>query len=456
MENPNIDDAIPDEVAEIKVTSELEQAKIFAKTLNIEDVKSGQWFIKLLQQVVQSYDRNANAEYFQQKYPGLPPDEIADILTSVTVKYATIAGAVTGAAVTANQITALSSAGMTLALVGGAIGAEMVYLARIQMRLILDLSVIYDLQLDPEDPEDTLMVFGYAVGVAPVAMVGKGMVVAAKGGTQYAVKKYISKATLKAIQDLGRRIGVRILQKSILKYTVPIASAVVGSSYNYVTTKSVGGIAKNHLKNRGKVTEELRQLVSRQNTYDIAFPAAVLYMAQVDGEFSAKEQELYRAILSRMLFEEHTQTEFKKLMADEDNIITAIAQIEENEIRGSLVEVLVLMAIYDGELVEEERDFLTKVAAELNVPLDINDVERRTADYRTVMEENVFQKAAGSTKEGLTKAAGIAGQAAGNVKEAAATAGGKVAETFGNVFRRKKDENIANHFSEREEDLINS
>lgn len=456
MENPNIDDAILDEVAEVKVKSELEQAKIFAKTLNIEDVKSGQWFIKLLQQVVQSYDRNANAEYFQQKYPGLPPDEIADILTSVTVKYATIAGAVTGAAVTTNQIAALGSGGMTLALVGGAIGAEMVYLAHIQMRLILDLSVIYDLQLDSEDPEDTLMVFGYAVGVAPVAVVGKGMLVAAKGGTQYAVKKYISKATLKAIQDLGRRIGVRILQKSILKYTVPVVSAVVGSSYNYVTTKSVGGIAKNHLKNRGRVTEELRQLVTRQNTYDIAFPAAVLYMAQIDGEFSAKEQELYRAILSRMLFEEHTQTEFKKLMADEGNIITAIAQIEENEIRVSLVEVLVLMAIYDGELVEEERDFLTKIAAELNVPLAINDVERRTADYRVVMEENVFQKAASSTKEGLTKAAGIAGQAAGNAKEAAATAGGKVAEAFGNVFRRKKDENIANHFSEREEDLINS
>ena len=214
----------------------------------------------------------------------------------------------------------------------------------------------------------------------------------------------------------------------------------MGSSYNYVTTKSVGGIAKNHLKNRGKVTEELRQLVSRQNTYDIAFPAAAMYMAQIDGEFSAKEKEFYRAILSRMSFEEHTQAEFKKLMADEGNIINAIAQIEDNEIRSSLVEVLVLMAIYDGELVEKERDFLTKTAAELNVPLDINDVERRTGDYRVVIEKNIFQKAAGSTKESVTKAAGIAGQAAGNVKGAAATAGGKVSGAFGNVFRRKKDE----------------
>jgi RNA polymerase subunit RPABC4/transcription elongation factor Spt4/tellurite resistance protein len=439
MENPNIDDVTQNEVTEAEVSSELEEAKDFAKTLNIDDVKSGQWFIALLQKVVQSYDRNARAEYFQQKYPGLPPDEIADILTSVTVRYATIAGAVTGAAATANQIAALSSAGMTIAVMAGAIGAEMVYLASIQMRLVLDLSVVYDLHLDPDDPEDILMVFGYASGVAPTEMLGKGLQVAARGGTQYAVKKYISKGTLKAIQDFGKRIGIKILQKSILKYTVPVVSAVVGSSYNYVATKSLGGIAKNHLKNRGNVTEELRQLVSRQNTYDIAFPAAAMYMAQIDDEFSTKEKEFYRAILSRMSFEEHTQAEFSKLMASEGNIVEAIVQIEDDEIRQSLVEVLVLMAVYDGDLVEKERDFLIKTTTYLNVPLDISEIERRARDYKVVVEKNIFQKAAGNSKETASKAAGIAGQATGNIKGAAATAGGKVTSAFGNVFRRKKD-----------------
>ena len=439
MKNPDVDDATHNDVIEAEVSSDLAEARDFAKTLNIDDFKNGQWFIALLQKVVQTYDRNVRAEYFQQKYPGLTPDEIADILTSVTVKYATIAGAVTGTAATANQIAALSSAGMTLAVMSGAIGAEMIYLARIQMRLVLDLSVVYDLQLDPDDPEDMLMVFGYALGVAPVELVGKGLQVAARGGTQYAVKKYISKGTLKAVQSFGKRIGIRILQKSILKYAIPVASAMVGSSYNYIATKSVGGIAKIHLKNRGKVTEELRQLVSRQNTYDIAFPAAAMYMAKIDGEFSTKEKEFYRAILSRMSFEEHTQAEFNKLLANEGNIIESIAQIEDEEIRCSLIEVLVLMAVYDGELVEEEREFLIKTATQLNVPLDISEVEQRAADYKVVVEKTIFHRAADNTKETAFKAAGIAGQAAGNLKEAAAPAGVKVTSAFGNVFRRKKE-----------------
>ena len=100
------------------------------------------------------------------------------------------------AAATANQIAALSSAGMTAALFIGSIGAEMLYLARIQMRLVLDLSVIYDLQFDPEDPEDILMIFGYALGVTPTEMLGKGIQVAAGAATKGAVKKYISKGTL--------------------------------------------------------------------------------------------------------------------------------------------------------------------------------------------------------------------------------------------------------------------
>jgi len=428
---------LEDEVISSQVSLELDEARKFAKTLNFDEVKSGEWFFSLLRQVVRAYDHNARAEYFQQKYPGLPPDEIADILTSVTVRYATIAGAIAGAAATANQIAILSSAGMTVALFVGTIGAEMIYLAQIQMRLVLDLSVVYDLQLDPEDPEDVLMIFGYALGVAPTELVGRGLQRAAAAGTRGAVKKYVSKGTLKTIQDVARRLGFKILQRTILKYAVPVASAAVGSSYNYVTTKSVGRIAKAHLKNRGKVTDELRTLVSRQNTYDLAFPAAAMQMAQIDGEFSPKEKEFYRAMLSRMSFDEHTQAEFQRLMASEENVLEAITQMEE-EVRRNLVDVLVLMAIYDGELADKEREFLMNTAERLNVPLDIDEVEQQTQDYQIVIKKNILESTAGVAGGAAVKAIGVAGQAAGSVKDTAVGAGGKVKDAFGKVLKRKK------------------
>lgn len=429
-----------DETLKTQVASELDKAKQLAKSLNFEEVKSGEWFSQLLRKVIQAYDRNARATYFQKKYPGLPPDEIADILTSVTVRYATIAGAIAGAAATANQIAALSSVGMTAALFLGSIGAEMLYLAQIQMRLVLDLCVVYDLQLDEEDPEDVLMIFGYALGVTPTDMLGKGLQVAAGAATKGAVKKYVSKGTLKALQDFARRLGFKILQRTILKYAVPVASAAVGSSYNYATTLSVGKIAKAHLKNRGKVTDELRVLVSRQNTYDLAFPAAVMYMAQVDGQYTQKEKEFYRAMLSRMSFDEYAQAEFQKLTSSEDDILGAIANIEDVEVRRSLMETLILMAIYDGELAEEEREFLAGVAERLNISLDMAEIERRTQDYQIVIQKNVFEKTAGIAGGAAVKAMGAAGQAANSVKDSAAGAGETVKGVFGKVFTRKKDD----------------
>jgi tellurite resistance protein/RNA polymerase subunit RPABC4/transcription elongation factor Spt4 len=429
-----------DEALKTQVAYELDQAQQLARSLNFEEVKSGEWFIHLLQKVIQAYDRNARATYFQQKYPGLPPDEIADILIPVAVRYATIAGAITGAAATANQIAALSSAGMTAALFFGSIGAEMLYLAKIQMRLVLELSVVYDLQLDAEDPEDMLMIFGYALGVTPTEMLGKGLQVAAGAATKGAVKKYVSKGTLKTLQDFARRLGFKILQRTILKYAVPVASAAVGSSYNYATTKSVGRIAKAQLKNRGKVTDELRVLVSRQNTYDLAFPAAVLYMAQVDGQFSQKEKELYKAMLSRMSFDEHTQAEFQKLIASEDNVLDGLATFEDVEVRRSLMETLILIATCDGELAEKEREFLDGVAGRLNISLDMAEIDRRTQDYQIVIQKNLFEKTAGFAGGAAVKAIGEAGQAANSIKGTAAGAGETVKGVFGKVFTRKKDD----------------
>lgn len=377
----------------VEVQHQLEEAKAFAKTLSLQEAEGGQWFLKLLAHVTRVYNRNARASYFQKKYPGLPADDIADILISLATRYAAITGGVTGAATTVGVVAAIPSGAATLALFVGSIGAEMLTLAGIQMRLVLDMATVYDLQLDTEDPEDVLMIFGYALGIAPTQAVSSGLSKAVPVATAHSVRKYVSKGTLDAVQKFGQRIGIRILQKTIIKYAIPVVSAGIGSTYNYVTTKSVGEIAKRHLKNRGKVTDELRALVSRRNAYDLVFPAAVMYMANADGCLGGKEKELYRAMLSRMSFEDHTPQEFDRLVRDKDCILDAIGQIEDPETLEALVEMLILMAIYDGAVVPEERDWLLCVADRARVPIDMVAVESRAKEYEVVVKETMVTKA---------------------------------------------------------------
>ncbi|MEI7849969.1 MAG: hypothetical protein WCK35_29520, partial [Chloroflexota bacterium] len=211
-------------------------------------------------------------------------------------------------------------------------------------------------------------------------MVGKGLQAAARTGTPKAIKAVVNKGTLEALVKFGKKIGISLLQKNIIKYAVPIASIAVGSSYNFIATKSVGKIAKIHFKNRGKVTDELRAVISKQNSYNLAIPAAVMFMAHVDGNVSSKEKELYRAMLSRMSFDEHTPADFQKLVSEEHNILDALSEIEDVELRKVLIELLTLMAVYDGLLANEEHEFLISASERLGVSLDIDQVEKRAKE----------------------------------------------------------------------------
>jgi tellurite resistance protein len=291
----------------------------------------------------------------------------------------------------------------------------MIYLARIQMRLVLDLSVVYDLRLDPEDPEDVLMVFGYALGVAPTQVLATGAGKAAGEVTKRTVRKYVSKDVLKAVQSFARKLGFKILQRTILKYAVPVVSAAVGGGYNYVTTKSIGEIARSHFKSRSRFASELRALVSNRDTYDLVFPAAALHVARLDGDLSSKERDLYRIMRSWMAFPEHTQAEFDKLAASEASLAEAAARIEDPGLRHSLLDVLVLMAICDGELTGQERVFLTNFAGRLSVPLDLSAVEERTRVNRNAARRGTPERAMSSVRDAATMAGGRAKSALATV-----------------------------------------
>jgi uncharacterized protein (DUF697 family) len=381
---------------------EVEHAQELAKALTTDEIKSGGWFLPLLTKVIHAYNRNARADYFQLKYPGLPADMIADKLISVASRYAAITGGVTGA------VSSINLLALPPAILGEIIG-----ITAIQIRLVLDLSIIYDLQLNSDDPEDMLMIFGYALGVAPTDLIGKGLQTAGGAATKQAVKSYINKETLEAVQAIGRAVGIKILQRDIIKFAVPVISVAIGSSFNYMMTTSVGNIAKAHFKNRGKVTEELRGLISRQNRYSLVFPAALLYMAKVDGKFGPQEHELYQAMLSRMTFNEYTLADYQRLTANEDRILEAIAQLNDPTLVRTFMDTVILMAVYDGELAEQESAFLQKIADQLQLEINLDEIEQRTLEFRKTVKENYLQKSTTATKTFLTN---VKGAVKGRVK----------------------------------------
>ncbi len=398
-------------VEDSEITSEVKDgisdAKDFAAQLTNDDIVSGSWFTKLLVKVASTYKANARAEYFKKKYPGFTSDQIAEKLIGVATRYSSITGAVSGVATTAGIAGIAPSAGLSASIIVTTIGAEMIYLSSLQMRLVLDIATAYGIQLDMNDPEDVLIVFLYASGVAPSDIIGRFAATAAGGGTKFTVKSVVTGSTLKAFYKWSEKIiGTRIVQATVIKFTVPVVSAAVGSAYNYCMTQAVGHIARTHFRNRDHVTEELRALISQQQTYQIVFPAAAIYIAKVDNQYGPKEMELYKAILSRMSLEEFEQREFDALANSADRILEAVKALPNPKAGEILLDLLCIMAVYDGELAKPELEFLLKVAGELEIDIDLASLEARAERYRIDYSSSTWRSVLNVAGDALGSTAG--------------------------------------------------
>ena len=248
----------PDDEKTIK--RKLEEAKKEVTELGgLKTFKSGGWLFELVRKSFKNYWERANVDYFRDKYKSKDNDFIAKRLTAVAAQNAGILGSVTGAVVSTDEIVAFFTGAeggiglpANIAIAATAMASEAIVLVRFQLQLVANLGKLYGVPLDPDDPEDIFIILAFAVGGFAAEEAGKfGMKVGGRVAGKL-VKKYISKETLEALKRIGAKIGLKILQRTILKYVVPVVSIGVGFGWNYLATKTVGKIARKHFLSRTK------------------------------------------------------------------------------------------------------------------------------------------------------------------------------------------------------------
>ncbi len=234
----------------------VKEARGWVKEIGWPAFKNGEWLFVVVQRSFRAYYDNANAEYFRRKYPRLDDDAIIKKLSTVAAKNAAILGAITGAAVSFDEIAALAlslpSGGLNLpaqiTLATTALAAEAIVLVRIQLHLIANIAKLLGVPLNPDDPEDVLLILQFAFGGAAAEEAGKFAAKTAGSVTNRLIRKKLSGETLVALKKWGAKLGLKVLQRSIIKYAVPIVSSVIGGTWNYMTTAKVGGIAASHFR----------------------------------------------------------------------------------------------------------------------------------------------------------------------------------------------------------------
>lgn len=429
-----------------QVKTELEELKAVASAFGPERIRDGSWFNEFLHAMLDTYSRRiiegGGIALFRKKYPGMTQKEIAEKLCDLAVRYAALAGGSSGLASSAAVVMTIGTAGgagvVTVPAAVTAIGAEMLFTTRLQVRLVYDLSMVYGYPIDVEDPEDLYKAFCLAYGIVFAA--------SSAGTVTKALTPEIARAQIRgliqghtaaiqqvAIRILGPRIGRQISQKAILRTAVPVIGVGISSAWNYASTRNIGIIANHELRSMGRLRDAVRELstaLTLQTEASTLVLESIFVVAAADGVFEQHEQEVYQCVLKHLDVPQDTLKGLEERVDITASSIEArLRELEAPELRKALAECLKLVAVADGKLEQAELELLSKLLPALGEELVHADLEGRASFFRR--PETVVSQATRVIRDAATKA----GEGIGAV-------GRSVSAMATGLFGRKKDAQV--------------
>jgi tellurite resistance protein len=304
MAKHQIDDADiePDEAALADVEEETGKLREFVAGLSADDIKSGNWFEHLLANALKSYTQRVDADYFQEKYKGVPADGIVDRRIKLAARYAALEGGASAGAYTAAVAATFGSAGIAGALtVPAAIGtimADVAFTTQLQVRLAYDIAVLYGVRIDPSDPEDLWKLIRVAFAIKGGELARDGVLKAVPVMMRPIIKKFYSGPVLAATKGLPI-VGKHLLQRNVIKIAIPAVGVPLAIGLNHWTTVIAGRHAQAVFRNEARVMEVAAGLSRRSRHPQLMLWTAWLVIKS-DKKISDDEAVLMRHLVAQV------------------------------------------------------------------------------------------------------------------------------------------------------------
>nr|WP_253281537.1 hypothetical protein [Arcanobacterium phocae] len=367
------------------VKKEVARIKEFVSNLSMDDLKSGDWFAKLLAFSLNQYVTKVDAEFFKEKYPNLPPDAVVDARIKMAANYAAIEGAISSSAYTTAVAATIGSGGgaspLTLPAGGASFVVDLSYTSYLQLQMTHDISVLYGVPLDLNDPDDTWKLVKLAFGIKAGEAVGGAAMKGLPAVIRPIVKRIFSGSTLAALKSLPV-VGKHLLQRNIIKFTIPGISIPVTTAVNRWTTKAAGMRAKILLRREAQIIEASQRIVDQTENIE-AVLAALWWVINIDKTVQDEERLLlhYLTVSAEQSSDNgdeyhHYIESFKRqIEVDEDDLWARISQISEDE-APKLYRSAVIAAAVDGSISKRELELLELLAKQLGLDHDKKLVEQ--------------------------------------------------------------------------------
>lgn len=397
MNSPEINDdgtavaSLADEEAEALVKQEVDRIRGFVSGLSMEDVKTGDWFVKLLSFALDQYVRKVDADYFKTKYPDLPPDAVVDAQIKIAADYAAIEGGLTSAAYTGAVAATIGSGGgaspLTLPAAGLSFVVDLSYTSYLQLRMAYDISVLYGVPIDHSDPEDMRKLVRLAFGIKAGEVTSSGMMKAMPALIRPAIKKVFSGSTLAAVKSLPV-IGRHLLQRNIIKFAIPVITIPVTTAVNRWITKFAGNQAKTILRREAKIIEASRRIVEQSKDVQPVL-TTLWWIINADKSVQPEEILLLRHFIETVRdgqsldlgenFDQYLEGFRSQIEVDEEDLWHRLSQLSHSD-AVHLYRAAVIATAVDGKISRQEAAQLQLLAERLGLEHNeelIDEIERQ-------------------------------------------------------------------------------
>jgi len=379
------DDAEPSQSERDHVRDEIGRLQKLARGLRLDEVQQGTWFSQLLRYSLDSYVDKMDADYFRRKYPGLPPDVVVQTRIDLAARYAGIEGGLSAGAYTGLVAATLGSGGgaspLTLPGAGASFVLDLLYVSQLQLRLAYDIAVLYGVPLDLDDPEDLWKLIRIAFvikgGETGRSVVGKGVPALLRP----VLRRLYSPGTLAAARSVPV-VGKYLLQRNVIKFTIPAVGVPLSMAVNRWSTRSAGAYAATVFRREAAIVEAARRVAA--STEHRAALLWVLWMViKADGLVHENERLLLKHVTGILRDPESELAALTELEATVDlrrKAVWGLLETAEGDLRP-LYQAAVEAAAVDGKINVNELTVLRRLAAHCSVELDEAAVRAKAAAY---------------------------------------------------------------------------
>lgn len=369
-----------------EVRRELGRLRTFAQSLRLDEVREGTWFSRLLKYSLDSYVRQVDAAYLQEKHPGLPTEAIVQARIQLAARYAMIEGGLSAGAYTGAVAATIGSVGgaspLTLPAAATSFVADLLYVSSLQLRLAHDIAVLYRVPLDLEDPEDLwkLIRIAFAIksGEAGREVVGKGVPVLVRP----ILKKIYGGSTLAAAKSLPV-VGKHLLQRNVIKFSIPAVGVPLSMGINYWSMRTAGAAAAKVFRSEARIVEAARHLTDR--TAHRAELLWVLWLViKADGLVHENERLLLKqvtGILGDLESELAALTQLEATIDLDHKQVWSMLEAADGDLTP-LYDAGVVAAALDGKINVNELTALKKLAYYCSAEFDEQAIRRAATTYR--------------------------------------------------------------------------